>query len=35
MIDDGNYALSIVGYSEPDPNFIELLFADPHISSNR
>ena len=35
MIDDANFALSIIGYSTPDPETVELLFADPHISSNK
>ena len=35
MIDDGNYALSIVGYKEDSNETLELLFADPHIKSNR
>lgn len=35
MIDDGQFALSIIGYHQPDPATIEFLFADPHIASNR
>ena len=35
MIDDGNYALSIIGFKEMSESTVELLFADPHINSNR
>jgi len=35
MIDDGNYALSIVGYRDIENEGVELLFADPHIKSNK
>lgn len=35
MIDDGHYALSIVGWRQVNPQTIQLLFADPHIKNNR
>lgn len=35
MIDDGYYALSIIGLSENQEGEIEILFADPHINSNK
>jgi hypothetical protein len=35
MIDDGHYALSIVGFREPDNATVEFLFADPHLVNNR
>lgn len=35
MIDDGQLALSIVGYRLGTDEQIHLILADPHISSNR
>lgn len=35
MIDDSKFALSIIGFCQCDPETVELLFADPHIKSNR
>jgi hypothetical protein len=34
MIDDGIYALSILGIDERGEE-IEILFGDPHISNNK
>ncbi len=35
MIDDGRFALSIIGINLNHENQIELLFGDPHIKDNR
>ena len=35
MIDNGMQCLSIVGIEQPDAQHVKLLFADPHIISNR
>lgn len=35
MIDDGKYALSIIGINLNFEDKIEFLFGDPHIRSNR
>lgn len=35
MIDDGQYALSIIGINLNLEDKIEFLFGDPHIRSNR
>lgn len=34
MIDDGKFAMSIIGYRRQGSN-IKLVFADPHILNNR
>jgi hypothetical protein len=35
MIDDGKFALSIIGINLSYEDKVELLFADPHIRCNR